>query len=128
MLRHSPEASLASSSGGSTTSARQARSAELKNRRRITKALAAKRSRAQHGQYVTQLSEESDVLRARIRELKLQRDVDAVAHQMVTEMTSAISDDRAATLQSWLQASSLEGLVRRAETREREEREERDEL
>ena len=40
--------------------ARQARSAELKNRRRITKALAAKRSRAQHCQYVSQLTEEAE--------------------------------------------------------------------
>ena len=113
-------------SDGNSVPSRQARSAELKNRRRITKAIAAKRSRAQHGQYVQQLSEECDVLRDRIRSLRLQRDVDAVAHAMVTEMSKAISGDRAETLQKWLQASSLEGLVKRAEEKAKVERDERE--
>ena len=42
--------------------ARTARQQELKTRRRITKALAAKRSRKQHGLYVQQLSEEAETL------------------------------------------------------------------
>ena len=111
MLRGASSSPEGGSSAGSSASARQARSAELKNRRRITKALAAKRSRAQHGQYVTQLSEECDALRARIRELRLHRDVDAVAHLMVSEMAGAISGEQAATLRAWLKATSLEGLV-----------------
>ena len=82
--------------------ARQARSAELKNRRRITKALAAKRSRAQHGQYVSQLTEEAETLRGRIRELKRQRDPDSVAHAMLSEMTAAIPAAQAETLHAAL--------------------------
>ena len=113
-------------SAGSSSTARQARSAELKNKRRITKAIAAKRSRAQHGQYVQQLTDECDALRTRIRSLKLQRDVEAVAHAMVTEMSKTLTDERAEALQSWLQASSLEGLIQRAEAREKKEREERE--
>ena len=104
--------------------ARQARSAELKNRRRITKALAAKRSRAQHGQYVSQLTEEAETLRGRIRELKRQRDPDSVAHAMLSEMTAAIPAAQAETLRSWIKASSLDALVGRAEAREWAEQQE----
>ena len=128
MLRGCSSSPEGGSSAGSSASARQARSAELKNRRRITKALAAKRSRAQHGEYVTQLSQECDALRSRIRDLRLHRDVDAVAHLMVTEMAGAISGEQAATLKAWIKATSLENLVERAEARERQERAEREAL
>ena len=101
MLRgaESPAASLSggSSSGNVSSGPRRgdsARSAELKNRRRVTKALAAKRSRAQHGHYVSALSEESEELRDRIKQLRLQRDVNAVAHQMITELSDAVSPER----------------------------------
>ena len=94
-------------------------------RRRITKALAAKRSRKQHGLFVQQLNEECESLHERIEQLRLRREADAVARDMVLRMQGALAPDKAQLLQQWIQSTPLEGLICRAEERERERLQER---
>ena len=102
-----------------------ARQQDLKSRRRVTKALAAKRSRKQHGLFVQSLSEECEGLRERITGLKLKRESDAVARKMIGSFANALSAERAAVLNSWIQKTPLVGMLAQAEEREREREAER---
>jgi len=77
------------------------------------KAESARQARLRHKQYVTELQEQVAGLQSRIRSMEIQYGSQATAHQAVTELKTALTQEQNSQLHKWLQQSHGEHHVLR---------------